>query len=233
MSEHFHLCNECVDSATWHDFVVGLVVGIVLACVFFVVTVSQQRAIKSVMDGRVARSTVRRHPTQHAFLKRIGSQMSVIAVDLTCVSLSDAIIKNIRRVIKLQGHLFFGTISVCEKTIKQFFDAPHPDPIQHLVLDFSSVATVDFSGGEGFVRIERMLRDKGVVFVICGAADGVATALRSVGLWTRDGVEVFEHLNEALEVSLISCFCSRNPEAQVRSCWPVLRKHTPAESLSN
>ncbi|KAG0141685.1 hypothetical protein CROQUDRAFT_663465 [Cronartium quercuum f. sp. fusiforme G11] len=174
-------------AATWHDFVVGLVVGIVLACLSFVVTVSQHRAIRSVMDGRIARSTVRRHPTQHAFLKRVGSQT---------------------RVIKLQGHLFFGTISITEKTIKGLLLSTD-DQISHLLLDFSSVATVDFSGVEGFIRIERLLFDKDIILVICGASECVRKALR---VWTRKGVEVFENLNQALE------FCEN---VHLRSLYPI------------
>ncbi|EGG02270.1 uncharacterized protein MELLADRAFT_117613 [Melampsora larici-populina 98AG31] len=178
-------------AATWHDFVVGLVVGIILACISFVVTVSQHRAIRSVMDGRLARSTVRRHPTQHEFLKRIGSQI---------------------RVIKLQGHLFFGTISECEKTMKGFFESGRE--IQHLVLDLTSVDSIDFSAIEGLLRIERLLKLRGIIFVIGGASDKIGKALRSVGLWNgfRDQIEVFETLNQALE------FCEN---VHLRSLYPT------------
>lgn len=69
-----------------------------------------------------------------------------------------------------------------------------------------SRAGVDFSAAEAFVRIQRLLDDKGVVLVLCGcpANSNVGIALRSVDLWA-DGVEakveVFENLNDALEVS--------------------------------
>ncbi|KAI8460496.1 hypothetical protein BY996DRAFT_8683725 [Phakopsora pachyrhizi] len=52
----------------------GIMVGIVLAYLLFVVTSSQHCAIRSVMDGRTAISTVRRHPTQHTFLKKAGTR---------------------------------------------------------------------------------------------------------------------------------------------------------------
>lgn len=70
------------------DFVMGIGVGIILACVSFVVSSSQRRAVRSILNGAVARSTVRRHPKQSAFLKEVGRQT---------------------RVIKLQGFLFFGS----------------------------------------------------------------------------------------------------------------------------
>lgn len=72
------------------DFVMGIGVGIILACLSFVVSSSQRRAVRAILNGAVARSTVRRHPKQSAFLKEVGRQ--------TCV-------------IKLQGFLFFGSES--------------------------------------------------------------------------------------------------------------------------
>lgn len=103
---------------TGWDFVAGIGAGIILACVSFVVSSSQRRAIRSILTGAVARSTVRRHPKQSAFLKEVGRQT---------------------RVIKLQGFLFFGTISACEATIRKILEAASwsKNPIRFLVLDFS------------------------------------------------------------------------------------------------
>lgn len=186
----------------------GIGVGIILACVSFVVSSSQRRAVRSILSGSVARSTVRRHPKQSAFLQEVGRQT---------------------RVIKLQGFLFFGTISACETTIRKILEAASwsSNPIRFLVLDFSMAsgalshfsggefarrlisagfAGVDFSAAEAFVRIQRLLEDKGVTLVLCGCPidSSVGVALRSVDLWV-DGeanpVKVFENLNDALEVS--------------------------------
>ena len=97
---------------------------------------------RSILNGAVARSTVRRHPKQSAFLKQVGSQT---------------------RVIKLQGFLFFGssssfprsasssesawsddlwiagTISAVESSIRSMLEAAgwSSNPIRFLVLDFS------------------------------------------------------------------------------------------------
>ena len=108
---------EVVFAQVW-DFVMGIGVGIILACVSFVVSSAQRRAVRSILNGSVARSTVRRHPKQSAFLKEVGRQT---------------------RVIKLQGFLFFGTISACEATIRKILEAASwsSNPIRFLVLDFS------------------------------------------------------------------------------------------------
>ncbi|KAK4702198.1 sulfate permease, SulP family, partial [Phenoliferia sp. Uapishka_3] len=167
------------------DFVMGIGVGIILACVSFVVSSSQRRAVRSILNGAVARSTVRRHPKQSAFLKEVGRQT---------------------RIMKLQGFLFFGTISACEATVRKILEAAawSSNPIRFLVLDFSMASGVDFSAAEAFVRMQRLLEDKGVTLVLCGCPidSSVGLALRSVDLWV-DGevnpVKVFENLNDALE----------------------------------
>ncbi|GAA5842002.1 hypothetical protein JCM3766R1_005720 [Sporobolomyces carnicolor] len=182
--EYFTIWTIVVVMTVW-DFVLGLAAGLILACVSFVVMSSQRRAIRSILAGSVARSTVRRHPKQSAFLKEVGKQI---------------------RVIKLQGFLFFGTISSCEATIRKILEAASwtKDPIRFLVLDFSMASGVDFSAAEAFVRMQRLLDERGVQLVFCGCPvdSSVAIALQSVDLWS-DGpdekVVVLENLNDALE----------------------------------
>lgn len=135
----------------------------------------------------MVQSCVRRHPTQSSFLRDAGRQI---------------------RIIKLQGFLFFGTISNVEIAVRKLLDAANwsKDPIRYLVVDFSSASGVDFSAAEAFVRMQRLLDERGVVLVLCGCPidSEVGIALRSVGLWsdTVDGkVVVLENLNDALEAS--------------------------------
>lgn len=67
---------------------------------------------------------------------------------------------------------------------------------------------LDFSSAEAFVRLQRLLAAKNVLFIICGAApNGITgTALKNVGLWDdtlqsdeERRLEVFVALNDALE----------------------------------
>lgn len=154
--------------------------------VSFVILSSRRRAIRAILNGDVVQSCVRRHPIQSSFLKDAGRQI---------------------RIIKLQGFLFFGTISNVEIAVRKILDAANwsTDPIRYLVVDFSSASGVDFSAAEAFVRMQRLLDERGVILVLCGCPvdSEVGIALRSVGLWTdtSDGkVVVLENLNDALEV---------------------------------
>ena len=164
------------------DFVIGILVGILLACVSFVLQASQVSAIRGKLYGGVANSTVRRHPIQHRFLQEAGQQIYVM---------------------KLAGYLFFGTIVGVENQIRELLNkAFQEQPIQFLVLDLYHVDGVDFSAAEAFTRINRILSVESVQLVICGlTVDGeVRRSFRNVGLFDEgDGVEYFVSLNSALE----------------------------------
>lgn len=105
-----------VITMTKSDFVVGSLVGTVLACLFFVMQTSRRSAVRSVLNGHSARSTVRRHPVQRRFLEEAGFQTQII---------------------KLQASLFFGTINPVEQLIRKLMDLAvwEHSPIRFLVMD--------------------------------------------------------------------------------------------------
>lgn len=172
----------------FHDFVVGIVLGIVLACLNFVVQTSRVSAIRATYSGTIAESTVRRHPVQRRFLHAVGSQIKVA---------------------KLAGYLFFGTIVAVEKKIRELIDedAFIKQPIRYLILDFGHVDGLDFSAAEAFVRMNRILWGKGVGMVLSGLPINgqIGQSLSMVGLLAEDEEEkspppkLFQDLNQALE----------------------------------
>ncbi|WFD00456.1 hypothetical protein MYAM1_003205 [Malassezia yamatoensis] len=169
---------------TSSDFVVGSLVGLMLACLFFVMQTSQRSAVRSVFNGHSARSTVRRHAAQRRFLDDAGHQTVIC---------------------KLQGALFFGTINSVEQLIRKMLDIAtwKQNPIRFLVMDLTQVNAIDFSAAEAMTRIHRMLNNRGVLLVLCGVKteSDLASALQNVDLWTDLSMhlEVFASLNEALE----------------------------------
>ena len=170
------------------DFVTGIIVGIILACVSFVVQTSRKSAIRATYSGDVTGSTVRRPPIQQRFLKEAGQQTLII---------------------KLASYLFFGTIVNVENTMRGLIEEEtfKRRPVQYLILDFSRVAGLDFSAAEAFTRINRILKKRNVQTAIAGldVEGDVGRSLQNVGLFEPvNGVEIFEDLNSALE------FCENN-----------------------
>ena len=182
MADCLQIVIIVVTMGTW-DFVIGILVGILLACVSFVVQTSRISAIRGVIRDGVANSTVRRHPVQHRYLQEAGRQIHVL---------------------KLAGYLFFGTIVGVENKIRALLldDSFHSQPIQFLVLDLSKVDGVDFSAAEAFTRINRILSVRNVKMIMCGIVlnSDVRKSLDNVGLFDKsDGIDFFEDLNSALE----------------------------------
>ncbi|KAJ6089739.1 hypothetical protein N7467_004955 [Penicillium canescens] len=171
-----------VTMGTW-DFVAGIFVGIILACVNFVVQTSRKSAIRATFSGETAGSTVRRPPIQQQFLHEAGQQTLII---------------------KLGGYLFFGTIVNVENTMRGLIEEEAFDrrPIRFLILDFSRVYGLDFSAAEAFTRINRILKKRNVQTAISGlnVEGDVGKSLQNVGLFEPEsGVPIFEDLNSALE----------------------------------
>ncbi len=172
-----------------YDFVIGILVGIVLACVSYVVQSSRHPAIRASYSGVVAESTVRRPPADRRYLNKVRGQV---------------------RVIKLGGFLFFGTIVSVEEYMRSFIDDDNFEkhPVSFIIVDFTHVNDVDFSSSEGFQRINRILNRKNVKMILSGVSfsNQVGQALQNVGLLGAQEEDedcpppqVFEDLNTALE----------------------------------
>lgn len=173
-----------------YDFVIGIVVGVILASFHFLWENTKIPIISNAYTGEVARSTVIRHPLQEQFLHKIGKQIYVL---------------------KLQGFLFFGTIGKVEKDIKEMFDGEsfEKTPIRYLVLDFKNVLNIDFSAAEGLNRIRNFIKDHNAFMVISIGDNGhILKSLHNVGLFDEkddeaeskvNNLQVFHDLNSSLE----------------------------------
>ncbi|OAR00808.1 hypothetical protein LLEC1_02697, partial [Akanthomyces lecanii] len=166
-----------------YDFVVGIGIGIVLAFGSLVIQTSRVSAIRATFDGDVVSSTVRRNPSQHRYLHHVGQQTYII---------------------KLTGYLFFGTIVSVEEKIRGLLDdaAFESRPIKFLILDLWHVSDLDYSAGEAFNTITRLLDKRGVLLILSGvdAAGQLGRNLRAVGIGSgKIEVIMLPDLNSALE----------------------------------
>jgi SulP family sulfate permease len=207
----------------FYDFVVGIVLGIVLACLNFVVQTSRISAIRATYSGTIAESTVRRHPVHRRFLHEVGSQIKVT---------------------KLAGYLFFGTIVAVEKKIRNLIEeeAFTKQPIRYLILDFSNVSGLDFSAAEAFVRMNRILRGRQVEMVLSGVSmtGDIGTSLIMVGLLDEDEEDeekilpprIFENLNQALEACENELLLTFKQRSEQMTLTRNTITHTAANSMA-
>lgn len=174
-----------------YDFVVGITIGIGLACLVYVVQTSRKTAIRAEFSGKIAESTVRRPSRQRRYLHKVGPQI---------------------RIVKLGGYLFFGSIVNVEKKVRKLIDAEAfaAEPIRYLIIEFSAVTGIDYSAAEAFTRMNRILHRRDVRLALAGVSleSEVGQSLQMVGLLVCDDEEsavpiprVYETLNGALEAS--------------------------------
>ncbi|CAN8099440.1 unnamed protein product [Discula destructiva] len=168
-----------------YDFVVGIGVGVLLAFVSMIFQASRVSAIRATFSGEVVGSTVRRNPTQQHYLQKVGSQVYLI---------------------KLTGFLFFGTIVSVEEKIRRLIDDEEFErrPVKFLILDLHHVTGLDYSAGEAFSTVSRLLYAKKIVLVLSGVdmEGSLGRDLRAVGLGTSSKdteVNFCPSLNSALE----------------------------------
>lgn len=115
-------------------FTEGIILGIILANVFFVVMYARRPVVRSLYNGSQLRSTVHRLYRQQIFLDKVGSQICII---------------------RLQGFIFFGTINQCElcRGLADFLIVNDQirtvtegsSRIRFLVMDFSLISGIDYS----------------------------------------------------------------------------------------
>ncbi|KAJ9648012.1 hypothetical protein H2199_001789 [Coniosporium tulheliwenetii] len=185
-----------------YDFVVGVVTGIVLACLVYVIQTSRAPAIRATYDGRVAESTVRRHLVQRRYLHEAGRQIYVV---------------------KLAGYLFFGSIVSVETKVRALIDDEEfkKSPIRYFVIDLSHVDGLDFSAAGAFKTMQRLLRRRKIEMLLSGVtlSDDVGKSLTRAGILDEEAADqknpppkVFENLNKALEYcenALLTAFIQR------------------------
>lgn len=165
-----------------YDFVAGIFLGIVLAFVSAIFHASRVSAIRAIYTGDQVRSMVRRNPSQQHFLQQVGQQTYVI---------------------KLSGFLFFGTIVGVEGKIRDLISDDHfqQHPIKYMIIDLWHVTGIDYSAGEGFMTISRLLHRRGIDLLVSGKdpESKVGRDLRAVGLGGDIEVKYMPDLNSALE----------------------------------
>ncbi|KAI7865409.1 sulfate transporter family-domain-containing protein [Spinellus fusiger] len=209
-------------------FVEGILVGIIMACIFFVIQNSRRtETIRATYNGQLMQSTVRRLYRQQKFLNKVGGQIQIV---------------------KIQGYLFFGTINQVENAIRNMLDESvwSENPIRFLVLDLQLVQGLDFSAAEAFVRIRRLLRSRQVFLILCNVVheSDVEKSLVKSGMWDdgRDesverDLRCFEYINDALEWCenvLLQSYFSKHPHHRMPA--PVLQikddQHLLVDSVS-
>lgn len=160
-------------------FLEGVVVGLFLATVLFVIDYSRLNVVKHDLGGGEYRSKVDRDPDQLEVLRSEGDRFHVLT---------------------LQGIVFFGTAySLLQRIRARAEDADRP-PLRFLVMDFRRVPSVDSSAVLAFIKVHLIAEFRDFLLVLAGVSDSVLRQLEQGGFTEElERVRFFSEPDRAVE----------------------------------
>lgn len=157
----------------------GVVGGIIVAMILFVVNYSQINIVKHALSGATFHSQVDRPPAHRQLLREKGSALYIL---------------------QLQGYLFFGTAQNLLRHIRQRLQDANQPPVQFLVLDFQRVNGLDSSAVSSFVRLRRLADNQQVQLVLTHLSPRLRDQLAKGGIDNQlSSVHLFDELDRGLE----------------------------------
>jgi SulP family sulfate permease len=155
----------------------GIVVGIVAACVFFVVRYSRIDAVRVVSTGAERRSVVERSSQEGERLDAVAGRLAVY---------------------ELHGSLFFGSVSGVAGTIRERL-ARTAAPVEVVIVDFDRVADIDSSAFAVLVDLADDVSQAGATLLWSGLSDDAVAVLGRID--SSSAAIVVDGLDAALEVA--------------------------------
>lgn len=180
------------------NFLAGVAVGVVSACVTFAINTSRVRLVKQVVDRSSYRSRVDRAIAHQEVLTKYGSSIPIMW---------------------LHGFVFFGSAHRLLLDVKQIVETRGYNVCRSLILDFRQVLGIDSSAILNLSKLWNFAEREGFIVAVSAVPTAVEKALRNGGLLgPQDKVgRLFPDLDAALE------WCEDNLIAERISSEAALR----------
>jgi sulfate permease, SulP family len=127
-------------------FLNGVVFGLVLAIILFVVSYSRVSIVRFALSGQEYHSRVTRSPQQQQLLETAGSQLYIL---------------------NLQGFVFFGTANSLFDRVREQVQRGE-GAIRFVLLDFTQVGGLDSTGLLSFTRMWQWSQEQKITLVLTG-----------------------------------------------------------------
>jgi SulP family sulfate permease len=165
------------------DFVAGVAVGVVAACVSFAINSSRVRLVKLGLNRSEYGSRVDRPPSHHEELMRHGRGIQILW---------------------LHGFVFFGSANRLLLHVKDLVAAQGGGVCRTLLLDFREVLGIDSSAVLSLVKLRHLAERERIQIALSALPPAVLKALRLGRFLEEEGVEdaickLFPNLDAALE----------------------------------
>lgn len=161
-----------------YGYLVGVVAGLVCACMLFVISYARLGVIRRHATRAQVVSHVDRSSEASTYLRESG----------------DAI-----QLYWLSGYIFFGSSEGVFERIRADINALDPLQVAYVILDFGLVSGADTSAVVSLGKLRRFCREKGALLVCCSLSPVSRAALERGGFFDRKNPhQVFSNLNSAL-----------------------------------
>jgi len=137
-------------------FLEGVVVGLILSVLLFVVKYSRINVAKNELSGATQQSHVERTAEQRQLLQQQGEAIYIL---------------------QLHGFIFFGTANRLLKQVRdRIAQAPH-NPLRFIVLDFHLVSGIDSSAVLSFSKMAKLVQQQNLTLAFAGVEPQVEALL--------------------------------------------------------
>ena len=156
-------------------FIAGVLIGVMIGCATFALSVSRVNVIKFNFDGSEYHSSLDRSQRELSLLTDYGTEIQGMA---------------------LQSYLFFGSANRLYQHVKALLER-HPK-CRFLIFDFRLVTGIDSSATHSFLQIKEAAAANGARIVLANLAPELGKAFRAVK-FVSDDIITASDLDRALE----------------------------------
>ena len=161
-------------------FLIGVLVGLFLSVIFFIINYSKVKIVKHELTGRTFKSNVERSEQLGQVLEQHDEQIMILS---------------------LQGFIFFGCTPQLLKPILNRIDNRHEVPLAFVVFDFRQITGLDSSAINSFKKLNRKARKEDFIIVLCGLSESISQKFinEKLVLDNSETIQVFADLDHGLE----------------------------------
>ncbi|MGD1860137.1 MAG: SLC26A/SulP transporter family protein [Leptolyngbyaceae cyanobacterium] len=162
-------------------FLAGVGVGLLVACLLFVITYSSLQVIRNRLSGLTYPSRQNRTFHEQRILRHEGKNIQIFVV---------------------QGYLFFGTAYSLLSDIRDYLAKLEVETEQYLLLDFRLVSGLDSSALNSFIKMKHLAEQVNAYLLFTGLSPKIEATLRGRqgAIAPADSVcQVFDDLDQAID----------------------------------
>jgi sulfate permease, SulP family len=156
-------------------FIAGVLIGVMIGCATFALSVSRVNVIKFNFDGSEYHSSLDRNPRELSLLTEYGAEIQGMA---------------------LQSYLFFGSANWLYQHVKALLE--RQPRCLFLIFDFRLVTGIDSSATHSFLQIKEAATAVGTRIVLANLTPELEKAFRAVR-FVSDDIIIASDLDRALE----------------------------------